>query len=417
MILKKESFSSAEFNTQSFISKTKLLELITESKFYDDLLKVFDLEKIESKVLKIGNAKQLVNSILTLDSKCTKIDIDSHIRNIQLDSLLEDEKALFEIFEIKNDFIIKKIGSDKLSAETRYDAKTDLLDYYHFSKFANYCRDLEYKDLVNSVKKYLLEKNKNNSDSRSVRLIYVKEENKFYIRAITSTEDYKDFGINFSVFVALFTLARYVESSNVEVYIDNFVVDDSNIYVSFTLANSIPINKNMTLSFSLILENNEVKRGAVSFNGLFKLNYNYENKENFIYIKPKGYKTDGSYPIDLLNYNHRGSVKKVLEKMEELPELIDHFIKQVSKDAIEIESISNFDDVRKHLSQKIKFSKKEEFKKYKEQVFNKLMSITVDSTFKMFELFRSVEDLFEHDDVISVNFWRTKLYESLVEKK
>ncbi len=43
------------------------------------------------------------------------------------------------------------------------------------------------------------------------------------------------------------------------------------------------------------------------------------------------------------------------------------------------------------------------------------MGISVDSTFKLFELFREVEDLFEHDDIISRDFWRMKLYEALIE--
>ncbi|RZL36926.1 MAG: hypothetical protein EOO96_06010 [Pedobacter sp.] len=79
--------------------------------------------------------------------------------------------------------------------------------------------------------------------------------------------------------------------------------------------------------------------------------------------------------------------------------------------------IKHPDDVRKFISNKVKNSKKPEFKVYKEKVFNKLMSVSVDNTFKLFALLRQIEDLFEHDDVISLNFWRTKLYEALVEKE
>ena len=45
------------------------------------------------------------------------------------------------------------------------------------------------------------------------------------------------------------------------------------------------------------------------------------------------------------------------------------------------------------------------------------MKITVDNTFKLFELLRDVEELFEHNDVVSRDFWRAKLYEALIEKK
>jgi|SRR5690606_19382196 len=120
MILKSETFSSSKFTTQSFTTKTDLIKLIEDSKFHDDLLKIFKLDEINSSVLKIGNAKQLVDSILYLDSLCIKLDINSKVKNVQLDKLLEDEKAIFDIFDINNDFIKKTIRSDKLSAEEYY---------------------------------------------------------------------------------------------------------------------------------------------------------------------------------------------------------------------------------------------------------------------------------------------------------
>ena len=45
------------------------------------------------------------------------------------------------------------------------------------------------------------------------------------------------------------------------------------------------------------------------------------------------------------------------------------------------------------------------------------MEITADNTFNLFEVFRQVEELFENEDVISRDYWREKLYESLIEKK
>lgn len=45
------------------------------------------------------------------------------------------------------------------------------------------------------------------------------------------------------------------------------------------------------------------------------------------------------------------------------------------------------------------------------------MKITVDYTFNLFEIFREIDELFENEDVISRDYWREKLYESLIEKK
>lgn len=417
-ILEKEIFRLNDYDSKSFITKKRAVEILdTAPEFKKELLKVSGYNDKVLEVLKIGNAKQLIDAIEIIDSQCVKIDIISKIKDVRLHKLLESEKALFEIFSIDNNFILKNNKSDVLEAETRYDAKTDILDYYNFSKFANYCRDLEYEDLVGVIKKYLQSKNVDNNEQRKLRLLYKNDDRKFFIRALTSIQDYKNFGVNFSVFVALMALGKYVESSKNEVFIDNFSVDDSAVYVSFSFLGDTVIDNNMSLSFSLILENDEIKRSAVSFNGMFKLNITREKRTSEIYIKPRGLrKTDNSYPVDLLNYQHRGTVNNVFEKLQDLPKLIDHFINQVSSDAKRISTITHPDDVRKFIGDKVKFSKKPEFRQYKDKIFRKLMSVSVDNTFKLFDLLREVEELFEHDDIVSLNFWRTKLYEALVER-
>jgi len=419
MILPKEAKQFKDFDSTSFVTTSKLTSILDKrDTFKADLLRVFNIKEEEVEVLKIGNAKFLLDSLSALDKQCEKIDISAKIKDIYLKKILEDEKAIFEVFSVSDAFILLKNKSDLLVAETRYSAKNDLLDYYNFSKFANYCRDNEFDSLIDNIKEYLKLKNANNSEVKNLRLVYKHEDESFYIRAITSSQDYKDFGINFSVFVACVALGRYVEESKNEIFIDNYVVDDSEVYVSFSMKNQVRVNKDITLSFNLILENDEVKRSAVSFNGVFKLTFEDKEKFSEIYIRPRGIKTEESnYPIDLLTFAHRGKVDSIFEKTKDLSKLITFFISQVSEDAKRIANIQNPDDVKSLIRDKIKNSRKAEFKTYKDTIVKKLTSINVDSTFKLFELLREVEDLFEHDDVISRNFWRSKLYESLIERE
>jgi hypothetical protein len=332
--------------------------------------------------------------------------------------MLEVEKAIFEIFNITDDFILKTNRSDLLEVETKYSAKSDLLEYYNFSRFANYCRDNEYEDLIEIIKDYLRVKNSENNEKVNLRLVYKYDENKYYLRAITSTRDYRDYGINFSVFVALVSLSRYVVKNKNEIYIEHYSVSDSEIYVAFRFSNEIKLKDDLFLAVSLILENDEIKRSAVSFNGVCKLRYLDKDKQSEIYIKPKGLKKEGrNYEVDILTYPHRGSVEKVYEKIEELPIVIEEFINQVSEDAPKIASIKNPDDVRKLIATKVNYSKKKEFQEFKERIFKMLMKITVDNTFQLFELLREVDELFEHNDVVSRDFWRTKLYETLIQRE
>ena len=419
MILDRQSKKFNDFASDSYITQKQLLSLLDrQPHFKEELVNLYQIDENKTEVLQIGNSKFLIESLLFLDSQCEKIDINSKVKDVQLKQMLQDEKAIFEIFKITDNEIIKKNKSDLLEVETAYSAKQDMLDYYSFSKFANYLRDKESDDLIDVIKNYLKQKNADNSDSKSLRLLYRKNEDKFYLRTVTSVDNYQDFGLNFSVFVALIALSRYVTDSKSEIYIDNYVADDSNLYVSFSLSSGKTVNKNLNINFNLILENDEIKRNAVSFNGVFKLTYNDGKKNSEIFIKPKGVKKeDVAFPVDLLTYKHTGNTKTVFEKIKELPDLIDFFITQVSEDTKNISEIKNPKDVRLHLAKKIKYSKKAEFKKYKDSVFNKLMKITVDNTFNLFEIFREIEELFENEDVISRDYWREKLYESLIERK
>ncbi len=419
MIIEPQTKKFENYDTENFISIKKMMKLLkNQDEFKEDLIKIFRIEEDKPQIIKIGNSKFLINSILNIDENCKKIDVDILIKDIYLKKMLEAEKAEFEVFNVKESYIEKKIHSDILVGETTYSAKTDLLDIYDLSKFANYCRDKKYTDLINNIKEYLKIKNLQNTKSIKLRLVHKFDNEKFYIRALTSTNVYKDFGINFSVFVALISLDKYSEKSGNEIYINKFKVSESQLFVSFAFKKEIIINDKLKLSFNLILENDEIKRNPVAFNGVFKLKWEYENKKSEIYLKPVGIKkSEKSRPVDLLTYYHKGDVQGVFDKIQKLPELIDFFINQVKHDAKKISEITHPNDIKNHIADKVRRFSKAEFKSYKSDVLSKLTNINVSSTFLLFELLRDVEELFEHDDVISINFWRTKLYDILINKK
>lgn len=415
MILERKTKVFDNFTEESFVTTNELLDLLEKrNSFKDELIELFELGNNGSSIIQIGNSQSLVDSLIEFDSKCEKFDIDIDMKDIHLLKMLKGEKAIFEIFSIDNEQIINTVNSDKLNVESRYSSKMELLDYYEFNKFANYCRDREYNDLIETIKGYLDAKNLNNHDQRSLRLIHKFDDNKFYLRALTSINGYKDFGLNFSVFVALMSLNEYVADTGQRIFISSYFIDDSSIYVTFALDEKIKVNDNLEIKFELILENDEIKRNAVSFNGMFKLIYSGQNSESEIYIKPKGYRKENRKPTDLLSYQHRGKVENVLNNISELPELIEFYIKQVCEDTERISNFKNPDHIRRFLSSSIKRAQKVEFQKYKDKIFKKLMSIKVDNTFKLFELLSEVEELFETDDIISRDYWRTRIYEALV---
>ncbi len=418
MILRKKESHFRDFGADSYVKIEKLLDLKIKDEYKEELNELYSLDDNREEILKIGNSISLIDALIELDASCRKKDLKTLVKNVQLKNIYEKEKAIFEIYGVEDEEILLENGTDILEVETVYSAKNEILDYYSLSKFAKYCTELEYDELVFTIRDFLKAKNENNEEERSLRLVYKNEDNKYYFRAITSAEGYKDYGVNFSVVIALLALDSYAKENEEEIFIDSFVVDESTIYVSFQLSKGILLTPNLSLKFNLILENDEIKRNAVSFNGLFKLIFSDNGRESEIFLKPRGMKSDESeFASDLLTYRHSGSISNVLEKVGTLPQLIQEYVEQISEDAKSILSIEHPDDVKKLIARKIKYSKKPEFMLYKEQIFNSLMNNNVTNIFALFELLRSVEDLFEHTDVISKDFWRMKLYEALIEKK
>lgn len=419
MILKPLSGSFDSNDTNSYTTASKLIEILEHrDKFKEDLLRIFLIKNDAHHIIQVGNSSYLVNSLLRIEAQGFKVDIQILMKDVLLLRILEGEKAEFQIRNVEDSYVLEENRGAVLIAESAYSAKTDILDYFSFSKFANYCKQHSYDDLIEEITSYLVDKNVNNNDLKSLRLIHKYEDSKFYIRGLTSINAYQDFGVNFSVFVALVALDKYVKKTKNEVYINRYRVDDSHVYVSFALSKEAKINANMSLSFNLILENDEIKRSSVAFNGVFRLKWRTKGQERELYMRPTGVRReDKAYPVDLLNYQHRGKVEDVFEKINELPELIDFFIDQVSEDAKKITGIQHPNDVKLFIRDKVKHARKSDFQQYKNAIISKLASIDVTSTFALFELLREVEELFEHDDIVAINFWRTKLYESLISRK
>lgn len=172
----------------------------------------------------------------------------------------------------------------------------------------------------------------------------------------------------------------------------------------------------MSLTLNLALENDEIRQSSVKLNAEFRVVYKKDGKESDIILRPTSYQKDkGAFSEDMLTYSHGMNVKTAIDRISNLPVLIDKYITLISKNAIAIKSIKNPKQVKDFIQQRIQLSRKEEFLGYKAAVIQKLASIEVNTLFDLFELLRSVEELFG-DDIKSKSFWRQKLYNALINR-
>ena len=396
---------------QSMTSLENAIAVLSrDNEYVDKVLECFSVDRSKEKVIQIGNVKNLLEDISILDSMAEKKDVRVKVRDIVLDKMLEDEAALFTLYGISDLDLVKKLHADHIQVESRYSAKNDVLEIHKLGKFANFCRDNKWSDLLDYINEYIRNHTKND-EFCSARLIRPIESDRYLLRAVTSDKVYRNYGINFSVLVALLSVNRYAISTKSDVFIENYQIDDSRVYLSFRLGAPVRISDNLELSFSLILENDEIKDSSVSFSGVFQLMYTSGERNTNITLRPNTFHYPGemSYNTDMLTYTHSMSVEKVYDKISNLPLYIEKYVSQVAKYAKAIIDIKNPNEVKSFIVEAVSKAKKDEFSKYKEDVLRKLAAIESNSIFDLFEALRSVEELFG-EDIVSREYWRKKLF-------
>lgn len=392
--------------------------LSRDNEFIDEVLNCFSIkneEQMMKKPLLIGNVKQLLADISELDQQTEKIDAIVNLKDIHLGKSLENGHSLFSIYGIQEKELIERLKANHLTVESQYSARTDILEYYNLSKFASFLNannmDAYAQQIWETLRKSAIQDKK-----CMARLIYHIKDQKYYIRAVASENGYRRYGINFSALVALLAVNEYVKNRQEHAFIESYEIDDSRISMSIQFDRRIRLDEDMYLTLNLSLENDEIRQSSVILNAEFRVIYKKDEKESGIFIKPTNYlKNHGTYSQDMLTYSHGVNVKTAISKVSELPTLIDKYIEQISKDAVDIKSIKKPQIVKEFIQQKIKNARKDEFVGYKPEVIKKLASMEVNSVFELFELLRKVEELFG-DDIKSKNFWREKLYEALIKR-
>lgn len=413
----RKQYSQEEPNSLAILKQAYSV-LSHDNEYIDEVLNCYSIKNDEQTMkepLLIGNVKQLLADISDLDQQTEKIDAIVSLKNIHLGNSLENGHALFNIYGIQEEELIKRFKADHLTVESQYSARTDILEYYNLSKFASFL-NANHMDAYAQQIWETLRISELQDKKCMARLIYHTKDQKHYIRAVASENGYRRYGINFSVLVVLLAVNEYVKSRQEHAFIESYEIDDSRITMSIQFDRRIRLDEDMYLTLNLSLENDEIRQSSVILNAEFRVVYKKEDRESGIFIKPTNYlKNHGTYSQDMLTYSHGVNVKTAISKVSELPTLIEKYIEQVSKDAVDIKSIKKPQVVKEFIQQKIKNARKDEFVGYKPEVIKKLASMEVNSVFELFELLRKVEGLFG-DDIKSKNFWREKLYEALIKR-
>jgi len=385
----------------ALLKLSKTLELIENSEFKESLLSLFNFENIKNENLTIKGLNKVIKSVIHKDKEYKKLDISSHISDVSCVKTI-DQNTVKLRFK-------KPINYDRpIDAKTVYSAKREYFEgFYKMDKFANFCISEGHFELLKDNVDYLNNKYADSDSHIKKFRLLIDKEGEYYVRAITSTSSYYDYNIRFSLFVTIVALHNVIKNTDLQFDVKYCEYSESFIRIYFQKDKATKIPDVGRLGFILEMSNDEIKREAFKFSGLFTLTTDGKEKKN-IFLKPKRIKTK------LISIKHNYLPSTVIQQLKELTNFIREAEKEMRNDIIELNKVKNPDHLRYFLLRKIELSQNKELSKYKKAIREKL-DIKIYKINELLLLMGNVDEMITELDL--KEYLRYLFYEILRNKK
>ncbi|ASU35835.1 hypothetical protein [Mucilaginibacter xinganensis] len=365
-----------EDNTLVTIKKS--LKLIEGTEYYNQLIDLFKIDVESSEIIPLKGLNTLINSILAKDQQFKKFDYQVNLSDVSLNRFTESGSAILNILLSKD-----QTSEDKekvVIAETVYNSKSDYFESaYKLDTFAKFCQKEGHLRLLKDNIDHLNEHYHNSNDfNKNFRLL--KDQEGTYVRAITSTSHYNNYGNRFSLFVAIISLKNLMTSKGLSFKINRAEYDESVINVFFEKTGVKNIKGVGQVKFIVEMSNDEIKRGAMKFAAVFSIIANGHE----VYVKPEKLKTE------LVSIQHNFKTDTVFKYLGSLNDFIEQAETEVMNDIGELGNINKPDELRHLLLRKVEAAKNIDVKKNKVTI-TKLLQNKINSLSELIVLMNKVD--------------------------
>jgi hypothetical protein len=211
--------------------------------------------------IRVEGSKDLIQSFESISNK--KWDIPEKLANIQLEG-----------FKTHNQIILN-FKRDAIHATGVYDFTNTFFDVlFNMRKFARYCLEHGYKDIVeDNIKDLLI---RNGSIEKQFRLI--EHKGNCYIRGLTSMK-YNNYDNHIAIYITMLEIHKVAIEEGCQFRIDRAYLSDSEINIFIEQKNPLIIAGFGKVYFGALLSNSEIREGALSL--VFRYRVENEEKESF----------------------------------------------------------------------------------------------------------------------------------------
>jgi len=388
------------------INVKELIELISNSKYKKQIQELLEIEKIKDEFIEIPGAKTLIEEIKKLNKKFVKIDINSKLSDI---SFFDDKGFTINfnnLSETNNDYFDKN-NYKSITTIPIYSASRDFFsNLFNMDKYAQSLINNGHNDILSTNLEII--KTKKINFKKKFRIIHDTNENKFYLRAITSTNNYYNYDNNITVVVSLLVLHNEMKKNNIKYSISNCEYNESRIRIFYESYGKKKLEKIGYVKNLIEVSNDEIKREALRFTGINSIIFSSKSKKsNELYIKPKNTKSL------ILSIKHNQSPEKAIKELGNI-DRTNEIHKELYNDIENVTKIKDAEQIKFLIRRKIENAKREEIKKHRQKIL-KVLDKKVKNIIELLDTFNKIE-LIISTDIEAKEYLRYIAYETLTKK-
>lgn len=368
----------------------------------EELLKKLELDFDKKEFIPIVGAQTLVNHLSAINKTHIKKDLISNVKDIRFNYGESFSFIFHNISDSENYF-----GDKSIIAIPKYSSQREFFsNLYSMDRYADKLIKNELQKILD-INLELLQKEE--TKDRKYRLVYYKPEEKYYLRAIVSTDNYFDYNNSIAVVIALLTLFTEMKNSGTEYSLKLCEYNESNIRMFFDTHETRELSGIGKVRNLIEISNDEIKREALKFSGICSISYSDKNDNAELFIKPKDIKSK------ILTIKHNQKPENALKSLLDF-ENVEDVHNDLYEDIKTIQKIKNPEQIKFLVRRKIENAKNDAIQNYKSKIINELSNSTTKNIIDLIQLFDKIH-VFADEDIEATEYLRFVIFEALINRK
>ncbi len=385
------------------IKVNKLLTLIEDSPYYENILKYFNIKSNNGEFIEIEGANTLFTVIKALNKRYVKVDLISSLKNIYFNY---SDGFSIKFSDLTTDDYFKDYDKETIYAKPIHSGERDFFsNLYDIDKYAGNLIKKGYGDILDQNLELLKSRQEH---VRKYRLIHDLDEDKFYIRAIVSEGRYYNYDNSITLVIALLKLHFETKTSGIKYFLHSCEFNESFIRIFFKTSELKELKGVGFLENTLQVSNDEIKREALRFSNVCSISFK-DSKDNdqSLFIKPKDVKSK------VLSITHGTGPDRAFKNLEGFAKSKEIF-QTMFEDIKSISKIKKHNQILHLVRSKIENSTTVDIKRSKEEL-KKILLRDIKSTTQLLETFNKLM-LLEGLEIDAKEYLRYLIYEALIDR-